>query len=147
MAASVSTCNNSHTCILTNLLEKCFSFLLFTLTQWLPFSYNLRHRLTELNVSIFISWNWSSSKLFNEDNHMLVCRSLNWILFIQQVSLQNFLTRQDNFYNKWHKRKSRIFPYHVICYPSQLVLVTTCLGRRFRINCPRAFLKILKLPK
>ena len=32
MSASVSTCNNSHTFIF-NLLEKCFSFLLFILTH------------------------------------------------------------------------------------------------------------------
>ena len=29
----------------------------------------------------------------------------------------------------------------------QLVLVITCLGGRFAINCPSAFLKILKLPE
>ena len=29
----------------------------------------------------------------------------------------------------------------------QLVLVLTCLRGRFGINCPCAFLKILKLPK
>ena len=42
MLASVSTYNNSHTSHF-NHLEKYFSFL--------PFLYNLSHRLTELNVS------------------------------------------------------------------------------------------------
>ena len=43
MLAFVITCNNSQTCIF-NLLEKCFSFLLFILTQWLPFLNNFSHR-------------------------------------------------------------------------------------------------------
>ena len=30
---------------------------------------------------------------------------------------------------------------------SKLVLVITCLGGRFKINCPSAFLKILILPE
>ena len=47
--ASGSTCNNAHICIF-NLLEKCFSFLLFILHH----SYLcLSHRLTELNSSHF----------------------------------------------------------------------------------------------
>ena len=52
MSASVSACNNLHTFILDP-LEKSFSFLQFIVTQWLPFLYNLSHRLTELNVSLF----------------------------------------------------------------------------------------------
>ena len=41
--------------------------------------------------------------------------------------------------------KSRIFLRNIICQPRQLVLVITCLGGRFGINCPSAFLKILIL--
>ena len=48
ISASVSICKNSHTSIF-NLSEKCFSFLLFILTSL----YNLSHRLTEFNVSLF----------------------------------------------------------------------------------------------
>ena len=36
---------------------------------------------------------------------------------------------------------------HTGQFSGQLVLVIKCLGRLFRINCPRAFLKILKLPE
>ena len=72
----VCTCNNSHTCIF-NLLEKYFSFLLFILTHWLPFLYNLSHRLTELNVSFFYLMKMISSKIFNEDNHMWMYKPLN----------------------------------------------------------------------
>ena len=43
----------------------------------------------------------------------------------------------------------RFWVAHVggIGYSILLVLVITCLGSRFGINCPSAFLKILKLPK
>ena len=41
----------------------------------------------------FISWNWFPSKIFNEDNYMLMYRSLNW----HEMAF------------KWHKRKSIIF--------------------------------------
>ena len=51
MAASASTCNNSHICMF-NLPAKCFPFLLFTLTH-LSYLYSLSHRLTELSVSLF----------------------------------------------------------------------------------------------
>ena len=34
----------------------------------------------------------------------------------------------------------------IIIITNKLILVITCLGRRFEINCPRAFLEILGLP-
>ena len=86
MAVSVSTCYNSHTCI-SNLLEKCFSFLLFILTH-LSYLYNLSHRLTELNVSLF----YLIKLIFFKNISRRQATKLN---FIQQLCLQNFLTKPD----------------------------------------------------
>ena len=54
MAASLSTCNNSHGCIF-NLREKYFPFLLFILTH--SYIFYTSHRLTELNFSFFCLMN------------------------------------------------------------------------------------------
>ena len=51
--------------MLSILTVKSYSFL--------PYVYNLSHRLTESNVSLFLSHKTDfSSKRFNEDNHMLI---------------------------------------------------------------------------
>ena len=76
--------------------------MLFILTihsySFLPLLYNLSQGLAELNVSLFLSQKtWFSLRTFNEDNHMLVnVQAIKWN-FIQQVCLQNFLIKQDNF--------------------------------------------------
>ena len=76
IAASVSTCNNLYSIS----YKKLFIFI-FHSYYFLPYWYNLHHRLTKLNVSLSISKNWFSSNIFNEDSHMLMCKLLNWILF------------------------------------------------------------------
>ena len=104
----------------------------------------------------FISWNWFSSKVFNEDNHILIYMTLNWILFNKFV--YKFLDKTRQFLiTNGIKSNQKIF-CHTICYLSQLVLEITCLRQQFReiaqvhfwkfSNCPskrRAISKILKI--
>ena len=77
-----------------NLLEKCFhSYCLFFSS--LPFLYNLSHRLTELNVSLFYLKTIFFKNIYWWQPHVNVqAIKLN---FIRQI-----------FNNKWHKMKSRI---------------------------------------
>ena len=79
MAASVSTCNNSHLYIQPP--RKMFDILTVHSYSFLPFLYNLSHTLTELNVSLFFLINSFPSKMFIENNHMLMYKILNLILF------------------------------------------------------------------
>ena len=85
--------------------------MLFILTvhsySFLPYLYNLSHRLMELNVSllyliklIFFIYLMKATTC--------ECKRIQ-LNFIRRVCLQNFLIKQDNFYNTWHKTKSRNF--------------------------------------
>ena len=57
ISAFVSTCNNSHTCTF-NLLERCFSILLFIFTcLFLPFLYNHKCKKRQISITNSIKWN------------------------------------------------------------------------------------------
>ena len=61
-----------------------------------PYLYNISHRLTELNVSLFyfIQLILFKNIQWKQPHINVTAIKLN---FIQQVSLQNFLIKQDNF--------------------------------------------------
>ena len=62
----------------------------------LPYLYNLSYRLAELNVSLVYLIKLISLKIFNEDKPHVNVKAIK-LNFIQQVCLQNFLIKQDNF--------------------------------------------------
>ena len=59
---------------------------------FIPFLYNLSHRLTEFNVSLF----YRIELIFFKNNVYVDVQAVK-LNFIQQLYLQNILIKQDNF--------------------------------------------------
>ena len=67
--------------------------------SFLPFLYNLSHRLTEWNVSLFYLIKLIFFKNISWRQPHVNVQAIQAIKsnFMQQVCLQNFLIKQDNF--------------------------------------------------
>ena len=93
MAASISTCNT------TLVYSASYKNAFHSYCSFLAYLYNLSHRLTELNISLFLflfhKTVFLQQYLMKTQPHVNVkAIKLN---FIQQVYLQSFLVKQGNF--------------------------------------------------
>ena len=115
--AAFNGCFCEHLWQLTHLSIQSPSKMLFILTahsySFLPFLYNLSHRLTALNVYLFYLIKLIFFKNISlRQTHVNVQAII--LNFFQQDFLQNLLIKQGFFVTQ-HKMKSSIFLCHKIC--------------------------------
>ena len=112
-------------------------FIIYDITRH-KIMYNIKD-----HIRYFTHMDFSSSSTLVEANFTEVLTDLFKNLYLPLFCM----VAAQHTYRDWLKVVSKKLLQNTTTKIKQSVLVITCLGGRFRINCPSAFLKILKLPK